>query len=154
MTSHTRQSLSDAIDRRTVLLGAGAVGAAGVLAACGGGSDATDATTPSADLASTEVPASPALITTTSDVPVGGGVVVEDKMVVVTQPTAGEYKAFTSTCPHQGCTVGEVTAEEIICPCHNSKFSTTTGEVLQGPATIGLAQVSVTIKGDEILSQT
>lgn len=140
------------IERRTVLLGAGAVGAAGVLAACGG-SGGSDTPTPAASMASTEVPAQPTLITKTADVPVGGGVVVENKMVVVTQPAEGEYKAFTSTCPHQGCTVNEVTAEEIICPCHNSKFSSQTGEVLQGPATVGLAPVSITVEGDDILSQ-
>jgi Rieske Fe-S protein len=140
------------IERRTVLLGAGAVGAAGVLAACGG-SGSTQAETPTSSMAATEVPGQATLITKTGDVPVGGGIVVENKMVVVTQPTAGEYKAFTSTCTHQGCTVNEVTAEEIVCPCHGSKFSTTTGEVLQGPAVVGLAPVSIDVQGDDIMSQ-
>ena len=142
------------IDRRTVLLGTGAVGAAGILAACGG-SDTTESTngdTPDTT-ASTDVPSRPTKSVSTADVPVGGGIVVEEKMVVVTQPTEGEFKAFTSTCPHQGCTVGEVTSEEIICPCHGSAFSPTTGEVLQGPATVGLAQVAVDIEGDEVISK-
>ena len=153
MTASANRSDSG-IDRRTVLLGTGAVGAAGILAACGS-SDTTDSTGGEAPdtTASTDVPSSPTKIVSTADVPVGAGIVVEEKMVVVTQPTEGEFKAFTSTCPHQGCTVGEVTSEEIICPCHGSAFSTTTGEVLRGPATVGLAQVAVDIEGDEVVSK-
>ncbi len=143
-----------AVDRRTVILGAGAVGAAGVLAACSSSDSSDGVSTESPDtMASTEVPSSPTAIAKTDKVPVGGGLVVEDKMVVVTQPSDGDYKAFSSICPHQSCNVSEVTAEEIICPCHGSKFSSSTGEVLNGPATTGLAPVNVTVKGDEIVSE-
>lgn len=150
MTQSAESPSTEPVARRTVLLGAGAVGAAGLLAACSSG-DTPSA--PSASLASTEVPAQATAIAATADVPVGGGLVVQDKMVVVTQPSEGEFKAFTSTCTHQGCTVSEVTDTEIICPCHNSTFSATTGEVLQGPATVGLASVSITVAGGQIISQ-
>ena len=142
------------IDRRTVLVGTGAVGAAGLLAACGGSDNAETSSAETPDTtASTDVPSSPAKIVDTDNVPVGGGIVVEEKMVVVTQPTEGDFKAFTSTCPHQGCSVGEVTSEDIICPCHGSRFSVTTGEVLQGPATVGLAQVAIDVEGNEVISK-
>lgn len=87
---------------------------------------------------------------TVADIPVGGGVVVSEPPVVLTQPTAGEVKAFTSICPHQGCKVSEVTNNEIYCPCHGSKFSAVDGSVIQGPATEGLAAAAVAVDGTKV----
>lgn len=84
-----------------------------------------------------------------SEVPVGSGTVV-DETYVVTQPKEGEFFAFSSVCTHQGCQVRTVTEEEIVCPCHSSKFSTTTGEVLDGPATDPLPEYSVAESGGEL----
>ncbi|WP_209324323.1 Rieske (2Fe-2S) protein [Brevibacterium renqingii] len=81
-----------------------------------------------------------------SDVPVGSGTVIEDTYVV-TQPKEGEFFAFSSVCTHQGCQVKRVTEEAIICPCHSSNFSVTTGEVLSGPAEEPLPQYEVTETG-------
>ncbi|GAA1860384.1 Rieske (2Fe-2S) protein [Brevibacterium marinum] len=77
-----------------------------------------------------------------ADVPVGSGTVV-DETYVVTQPKEGEFYAFSSVCTHQGCQVRTVTEDKITCPCHSSQFSTTTGEVLTGPATEPLPEYSV-----------
>ena len=49
------------------------------------------------------------VIASTADIPEGGGTVFGDQKVVVTQPEAGEFKAFSAICTHQGCTVGDVT---------------------------------------------
>jgi nitrite reductase/ring-hydroxylating ferredoxin subunit len=87
---------------------------------------------------------------TTADIPVGGGVVVAEPPVVLTQPTAGEINAFTSICPHQGCKVSEVSNNEIFCPCHGSKFSALDGSVIQGPATEGLAAAAVAVDGTKV----
>ena len=57
-----------------------------------------------------------------SDIPVGGGVIIDDPAVVITQPAEGEVKAFTAICTHQGCLVSEVVDNEIICPCHGSQL--------------------------------
>ena len=86
----------------------------------------------------------------TADIPVGGGVVVAEPPVVLTQPTMGEFKAFTSICPHQGCKVSEVSNNEIYCPCHGSKFSALDGSVIQGPATEGLAAAAVAVDGTKV----
>ena len=83
-----------------------------------------------------------------SDVPEGGGVVV-DKKVVVTQPEAGEYKAFSAICTHQGCPVTQVTGT-IDCPCHGSKFSLTDGSPVAGPATSPLPAMEVAVEGDSL----
>ena len=67
-----------------------------------------------------------------ADIPVGGGKIFADLQAVVTQPASGEFKAFTSVCTHQGCTVAEV-VQTINCNCHGSKFSITDGSVVNGP---------------------
>lgn len=84
-----------------------------------------------------------------AEVPVGSGVVVDDRYVIA-QPTEGDFHAFTAVCPHQGCLVQTVTAQEIICPCHSSRFSSTTGELLSGPAESGLAEATIEQSGDEL----
>jgi nitrite reductase/ring-hydroxylating ferredoxin subunit len=43
-----------------------------------------------------------------ADVPEGGGAIFADSKVVVTQVTAGDYRAFTAVCTHQGCIVSSV----------------------------------------------
>src|SRR6185437_2897878 len=69
-----------------------------------------------------------------SDVPVGGGKVFTEAKVVVTQPTAGQYKGFSAVCTHQGNIVGSVEDGQIVCPFHNSHFKITDGSVTSGPA--------------------
>jgi Rieske Fe-S protein len=83
-------------------------------------------------------------------VPVGGGKILTDAKVVVTQPTAGTYKAFTAVCTHQGCVVASVADGTISCACHGSAFSATDGSVKNGPASSPLAAVPVTVAGDTI----
>lgn len=89
-------------------------------------------------------------LASTADVPEGSGVIFADEGVVVTQPTAGEFKAFSTTCTHQGCAVSDVT-DTIVCPCHNSTFALTDGAPLGGPATAPLEEIAITVEGDQIV---
>jgi Rieske Fe-S protein len=89
------------------------------------------------------------LTTTKAEIPVGGGKIFGDAQAVVTQPTSGEFKAFTAMCTHQACTVTNVT-DTINCDCHGSKFSITDGSVVTGPATAPLAAKTVTANGDNL----
>ena len=73
-----------------------------------------------------------------------------DAKVVVTQPTAGVFKAFTAVCTHQGCIVASVANGTINCPCHGSMYSVADGSVKGGPAPAPLAAVPVTVAGDTI----
>lgn len=126
-------------NRRTIIKSAGAAGVIGGSAAFASACGADDAEQGSGGSGSgTTVPA--------DDVPVGSGIVV-DETYVVTQPTAGDFHAFTSVCTHQGCQVRTVTAEQIVCPCHSSEFSPTTGEVIAGPATEPLQKFTVEESG-------
>jgi Rieske Fe-S protein len=86
-----------------------------------------------------------------ADVPVGGGVVIAAEMIVVTQPAAGDVKAFGSTCTHQGCQVNDVSDGEIKCPCHGSRYSIEDGSVVSGPAPEPLPAVGVAVEGDQVV---
>lgn len=85
-----------------------------------------------------------------SEIPVGGGVIPQDSTVVITQPVSGEIHAFTAVCPHGGCLVNAVENNEIICPCHGSRFSASDGSVLAGPAVEGLAEASFEVDGSNV----
>lgn len=85
-----------------------------------------------------------------SSVPVGGGYIDKSNLVVVTQPAAGQYKAFTAVCTHQGCTVASVADNKITCPCHGSVFSAKDGSVINGPASSPLAAMTATVSGANV----
>jgi Rieske Fe-S protein len=68
-----------------------------------------------------------------SDIPVGGGKIYKDAKVVVTQPSSGQYKAFSAICTHVGCTMSAVADGTIDCPCHGGQFKITNGAVVSGP---------------------
>jgi len=132
------------IPRRTVLRGVavgGGIAAAGVLAACG---DDGDTSSESSESSSAPVTVS------TSDVGVGSGVIVAEQYVV-TQPTEGEFMAFTAICTHSGCVVASVSDNTIQCDCHGSTYDAATGEVTNGPATEALAEAPVSVENDEIV---
>jgi len=131
--------------RRIVFQGMGALGVAAVLAACGGGGDESGEGGSGGG-----APEAGAVLTPVADVPVGGGIVLGDQGVVVTQPTEGEFKAFSASCPHQGNTVTGVADGTIECSFHGSSFSAETGEREGGPATTGLTVVEVTVENGEV----
>lgn len=151
--------------RRTVVAAAGAAGLAAALAACGSSDNASGSVDPgsgssgsggSAGTGSTgstgasQNSGGGAALAKTSDIPEGGGKIFKDQGVVVTQPTAGTFKAFSSKCTHQGCAVGSVAGGVIICPCHNSHFSVADGSVKQGLTTQPLPAEKITVSGEDI----
>jgi Rieske Fe-S protein len=160
VTEGNQPAMPAQASRRTVLAGAGAVGAVGLLAACGADTPAaaptpadpalpSEASGPDASASPTTAGDDPNVIKVT-DIPVGGGKIYDNRRIVVTQPTAGTFKAFDSLCTHMGCVVTSVFAGKINCPCHMSQYSVVDGSVIQGPAPRPLAPMAVTITGDVI----
>ena len=141
------------LNRRRALGGAAALGVGAPLLAACSSDDATEVASDAAsdvasDAASAAGEAAGALAAT-ADIPVGSGAVFDDQKVVVTQPTEGDFKAFSAICTHQGCPVSDVT-DTINCTCHGSKFSISDGSVVDGPAPSPLPEASISIEGDGI----
>jgi Rieske Fe-S protein len=146
--------------RRAVLAGAGAACVA-ALSGCtaynanngglAGAPPAQNSPAASGGSSGTGAGNAPDVLTSTSDVPVGGGKILTDKKIVITQPHAGTFDAFTAVCTHQGCIVTTVSGGTINCPCHGSKFSIVNGSVVNGPAASPLAPVSIKVQGTSII---
>lgn len=124
-------------------MGLGAAGAAIALTACSA-QDTAQPTTPNS---------SGAKIAETSEIPVGGGrnYTVDNVQMVLTQPTEGEFKAFSAVCTHQGCIVG-CKNKEIVCDCHQSFFNIVDGAVKSGPAQSALPEIAITVKDNQIFT--
>ncbi|MGW4032241.1 Rieske (2Fe-2S) protein [Streptomyces sp. NPDC004838] len=155
--------------RRRTLLMAGAAGTAGLLAGCttenGVDSGAAEEPAPPAPGTADPGPAQPPgtgagqppaeaagkKIAGTADIPVGGGKIFAEERVVVVQPTAGEFKAFSAVCPHRNCLVSRIADGTIDCTCHDSRFSLQDGSVTEGPSTSPLPPEKITVTKDSVL---
>jgi nitrite reductase/ring-hydroxylating ferredoxin subunit len=93
----------------------------------------------------------PGALTTTAQVPEGGGTIINGSNIVITQPAAGTFKGFSAVCTHAGCIVNSVSDGTINCPCHGSKFSIKDGSVVHGPALSPLAGVNIKLEGTSIV---
>ncbi|MDQ1541398.1 MAG: hypothetical protein QOH29_2124 [Actinomycetota bacterium] len=86
-------------------------------------------------------------------VPVGGSLVVDgpNGPVAIGRPSANRVVAHTAICTHMGCTVG-ANGARLNCPCHGSIYDAFTGVVIQDPAPLPLAAISVRIVGSAIVT--
>jgi Rieske Fe-S protein len=161
----THEPLKDpTATRRGMLAGVGLVGLAGAISACGAGGSSSSLSAATLNgggatsaAAGGGTPASSATsgaaddaLTSTSEILVGSGKIFPLPKVVVTQPTAGEYKAFSAVCTHMGCIVNQISNGTIDCPCHGSQYSISTGAVVAGPAPRPLPAMHIKIAGDSI----
>jgi Rieske Fe-S protein len=163
--------------RRAVVAGAGVLGASALLSGCGwdtanlkdkyiadGQATGAPPAAPTTRAAAAPKKAAPTAgnanadnggaaverLASTSEIPVGGGKIFSADKVVVTQPTAGTFKAYDSTCTHAGCAVTKIAGGTINCPCHGAKFSVEDGSVAAGPAPSPLQEVPITVEGENI----
>jgi Rieske Fe-S protein len=142
-----RSRVSGVVGRRIVFQGLGAVGVAVVLAGCAGGDEGDEG-----DEGDPTAPATGKTLATVDEVPVGGGLILGDERIVITQPTEGEFVGFSATCTHQGSNVTSVADGVIECSVHGAWFSAKTGEAEGGPASAPLAVVEIRVDGDRILA--
>jgi Rieske Fe-S protein len=153
-----QQSIEDSggpvASRRAVLAGAGAIAAVTMVGGCAtydaGGGAPPPPPLPPAQPGADGVAAPPAALAQTGDIPVGSAVIFADRQVVVSQPAAGQFKAFTAVCTHQGCLVSDVQGQTIVCNCHGSKFNAADGSVAGGPAGRPLKEVGIVVEGTDI----
>jgi len=76
----------------------------------------------------------------TLPVPASDGVVFHRDVVLV---RAGEkLTALSARCPHLGCRIGRVAGDELVCPCHGSRFNLE-GRRVAGPAEKDLKALAV-----------
>lgn len=159
MTDESRQD--QCATRRCVMLGAGVLGAAGVLTACSTAAVPYDANgdgqAPAPQAPATTAAAAPGgsagkgggatgtLLGMAADIPVAGGMAFTSAKVVVTQPVKGKFHGFSAVCTHVGCICNVVADGTINCPCHGSKFKITDGSVVAGPAPSPLPAVPVKV---------
>jgi nitrite reductase/ring-hydroxylating ferredoxin subunit len=140
--------------RRGVLLGAGLVGIGGAIVGCSTTPIPFDANMQGGIPHDEEVPTptqeangetARITVASTAEVPVGGGTFFSADTLIVTQPVAGEFKAFSAVCPHVGCLCDNVANGTIDCPCHGSTFRISDGSVVTGPARQSLTPVPIKV---------
>lgn len=136
--------------RRTVLGGAAAAAGLGLAAtACAGSPEEGEQGAGQNSAA----PTAPVVaLGPSSDVPVGGAKLFREQKVIVAQPSEGTFEGVSAVCTHRGCVLDKVENDEGNCACHGSRFSVTTGKVLQGPATKPLPRVRVTEKDGRLVA--
>ncbi len=69
----------------------------------------------------------------------GTGIYLFDKYIVV--KSAASLKVFSNKCTHAGCRINKEIDGQLVCPCHGSRYDSSTGQVLQGPAGLPLATI-------------
>ncbi|GAA2737017.1 Rieske (2Fe-2S) protein [Actinocorallia aurantiaca] len=131
--------MSEQLTRRAALGVAGLTGLAGITGCAGGSGPETPVNLSGKEAAKV------------ADVPVGGGRLNGELKLLVTQPTEGVFKVFTSRCPHQGCGVSTPKDGLADCPCHGSEFDITDGSVKKGPAKTGLREYPAEVKNGAVV---
>ncbi|MEW2424635.1 Rieske (2Fe-2S) protein [Streptomyces nigra] len=133
--------------RRTVVAAVGAAGLAVALTACGSEDEASGSSTEQGAAAGG---GGGAALAKTADIPEGGAKVFDAEKVVVSQPAAGDFKAFSTICTHQNCPMTDLKEDTLSCACHGSQFSVLDGSVKKGPATQPLPAKKIAVAGGSI----
>ena len=149
-------------------LGMGAAGAS-ILAACGGGGEASSPVTNEEATGRIEGAKEATggggstvaqvqgggAIAQESDVTPGSAVEFTDEELgqpaVLVRLDNGDFKAYSAVCTHQGCTVAYKNGQ-LACPCHGSVFDPAKGaSVVAGPAPRPLPEIPVKVQGGEVV---
>lgn len=73
---------------------------------------------------------------------------------VIVYKTENNLEIYSSKCTHLGCKINSVANDEIVCPCHGSRYSLN-GDVIKGPSTKPLVKLSYKLdqKNESIIIQ-
>ncbi|HYJ02164.1 MAG TPA: FAD-dependent oxidoreductase [Nitrososphaeraceae archaeon] len=73
--------------------------------------------------------------TSLQDLDIEQGIVQEEEKIAAYKDSNNKLHRYSAVCTHLGCTVVWNNSEKSFdCPCHGSRFSAITGEVINGPA--------------------
>lgn len=92
-----------------------------------------------------------------SEIPVGGVKLFrypnEKEQCLLVRIGENDYAAYSQKCTHLSCAVYYSRQDnQLICPCHNGRFSIRDGAVIQGPPTRALPHVILERTDDEIIA--
>ena len=91
------------------------------------------------------------------DIPVGGVKLFRypnpKEQCLLVRTSEDDYVAYSQKCTHLSCAVYYSREDnQLICPCHNGRFSIRDGAVIQGPPTRALPHVVLERKGPELIA--
>ncbi|MFR9675200.1 ubiquinol-cytochrome c reductase iron-sulfur subunit [Streptomyces sp. TR06-5] len=132
-----------AVSRRGALLcGAALAGLGAAAAGCSSSGGPETSTTPTA----------PVELGPATAVPVGGAKLFREQRLLVSQPSEGEFHAFSAVCTHAGCVLDSVEDGQGRCPCHGSRFAVDSGTAVRGPARRSLPAVPVRVRNGHLVA--
>ena len=91
------------------------------------------------------------------EVPIGGVKLFhypnEKEQCLLVRTATEEYVAYSQKCTHLSCAVYYSREDnQLICPCHNGRFSIRDGAVIQGPPTRPLPRVMLERSGEQLIA--
>jgi Rieske Fe-S protein len=91
------------------------------------------------------------------DIPVGGVKLFRypslKEQCLLVRTGENDYVAYSQKCTHLSCAVYYSKEDnQLICPCHNGRFSIRDGAVIQGPPTRALPHVVLERNGQELVA--
>jgi len=69
---------------------------------------------------------------------------------VILYKTNKELKVYSARCTHLGCKINQIEGDEIVCPCHGSRYNFE-GKPVKGPSIKNLKELKFELDGNEIL---
>jgi cytochrome b6-f complex iron-sulfur subunit len=135
------------------------VAVSALLPACGGGDDDGNPTSPTAPVEGSAlavlngtVSGRTVSVTVSGALASAGGAALVNSSLgsfLVFRNSQTSFNVLTAVCTHEGCTVDHFNGQLYVCPCHNSKY-TTSGAVANGPANRALTTFPSTLTGDTL----
>lgn len=83
-----------------------------------------------------------------NDIP--AGLSISDE--VIFHKENDKLKVYSSRCTHLGCKINQIEGDEIVCPCHGSRYDAK-GNPTKGPSIKKLKELEFSFENEEIVIQ-